>query len=359
MKNLYTKNEFLNLKQDDMINEGFIGKMFKSLWQGVVKLSKKIKGTKAIDQIYDKYKNLLDQAYNKFANVSSAGQVTKPATAVKQPVTANTNATSESKINEEVTEEQGNLANLTPEKIAEIAKLIQNRITELKKQFENDVNQIIAKLSKNPDYASDKLALYSTVKKNEFSSYAFDQLYNFYQKSGDKTKLTELITVKKQNDLKFKKSIDELNSKLGEQQEEQVIARGKRYKYHSEKQGKDIVVQVIGKELGKDEKGVEDTIDPDHKTMWKVKTDKGSFWLPASALKEEVKKPKTEKIASIKIEDIKVGDQYAYTPKDKNGNFLDSRIVTVVANDGKSVTVKDGKFGTKYAPKIDRLKPTK
>ena len=43
MKNLYSKNEFLTLKQDDiLLNEGFLGKMFKSLWNSTVKLANKI-----------------------------------------------------------------------------------------------------------------------------------------------------------------------------------------------------------------------------------------------------------------------------------------------------------------------------
>ena len=47
MKNLYSKNEFLTLqKEGDMINENWIGKMFKGLYASIVKYSKNVKDQK-------------------------------------------------------------------------------------------------------------------------------------------------------------------------------------------------------------------------------------------------------------------------------------------------------------------------
>ena len=72
MKNLYTKNEFLNLQKNEKLNEGFLGSIFKGLWSSVVKLSKSIKGSKEINTVYDKYKGEIDAAFAKMSNIGAA-----------------------------------------------------------------------------------------------------------------------------------------------------------------------------------------------------------------------------------------------------------------------------------------------
>ena len=190
---------------------------------------------------------------------------------------------------EQNTQEQKNLVNLTPEKLAEISKRTQARLDEIKKQFETEVNGIVARLSKNPDYSSDKLAKFSTVMKNQFNSYVYDQWYSFYQKAGDQKKLGELTKVKKENEAKFKKSLDELNTAISEKQQQVQVATGKKYTYFSKTNKKDIQIDVIGKALGQDEQGKQDTENPEHNAMWKVKgPDGGTFWVAPIAFKKEV-----------------------------------------------------------------------
>jgi len=350
MKNLYSKNEFLNLKQEDeLLNEGFLGKMFKSLWNSTVKLANKIKGSKEINAVYDKYKKMVDDTFAKMTNVETVKGVNpeKPAE-TPAPASGATNASYSfsgvDKLNEadatatatapatapvketpeqqKNTEEQKNMVHLTPEQIKNAADITTKRIEELKKQFETEINGIVTKLSKNPDYSSDKLTQFSLVMKNQFNSYMYEQWYGFYQKVGDKNKVLELTKTKKESDLAFKKSLDELNSKLGEQQEQVQVKKGTEYTYFSKKNNADINVQVMG-ELGKDEKGVE---DPQNKGNYKVKSVKTGtmFWVPASAIKTKVIKPK----------DFKVGSEYTYTNEEGKTS---QATVTKVADNGVNV----------------------
>ena len=88
MKNLYSKNEFLTLqKEDEMITENFIGKMFKGLWNSVMKLSNKVKGSKEINTVYDKYKKLVDETFAKVGNVGAAETVAANTNKPEKPVT--------------------------------------------------------------------------------------------------------------------------------------------------------------------------------------------------------------------------------------------------------------------------------
>lgn len=377
MKNLYTKNEFLNLRNEgEMINEGFIGKVFKSLFQSVVKLAKNIKGSGEINKVYNKYKNLSDQTFSKMKNIETAETTSKSVnntpekptekTTVKPTEKTTVTAQTESILIKEADEapvqpkedvkdqdEQKNLVNLAPEKIVKISQITQQRIDELKKQFNGEIDAIVAKLSKNPDYSPAKLKQYSEVMKNQFNAYVYDQWYNFYQKVGDKNKVLELTKLKKESDLNFKKSLDQLNTELGEKDKQYQVAKGKKFLYFSKNNNKDIEVEVIGKALGQDEKGQPDATNKDHANMWKVKSDGGEFWVSPGSFKKEIKVEKT----IVKRNDIKVGNQYVYTKKDGQPGTA-----TIVKGedgnpiiDGDNVTVSGGK--TTFPINISKLRP--
>lgn len=320
MKNLYSKNEYLNIiKEDEIINEGFIGKMFKSLWKGVVKLAKKIKGSSEIKKIYDKYKELLDQTFQKLNKVNVADAATDKTkedlnkepkhqvathseSLVTEDLDSEPETNSESNIENGGDKEQVNVASLSPEKRSELAKLTKKRIKEIKDKFEGEVNVIVNKLSKNPEYSSDKLKQFAIVMKNQFNSYVFDQWYHYYQNAGDKDTLLKVTKLKKQVDLKYKQSLQQLNSELGEKQKVIDVVNGGTYKYHSKANDRDIDVTVIGKGLGKDEKGRYDKSTPEHNKMWKVKHEDSVFWVSPSSFKGVVSDPTTEK-------DIKDGEK--------------------------------------------------
>ena len=76
------------------------------------------------------------------------------------------------------------------------------------------------------------------------------------------------------------------------QQVVDVVTQGE-YIYHNSK-GKDITVTVVGKELGKDENGKEDTSDPKYKGMWKVKSGDSLFWISPESFKAKAKEAKAK-----------------------------------------------------------------
>jgi len=312
MKNLYTKREFLS---NEMINEGWIGKLFKSLYASVVKLSKSTKGAKEIDAVYDKYIKEINVSFSKFGNIGTAdaanvaiknNTATARATGTTAAVVDNINISQKlfQRLFEDTaappvetpeeatknTEEQKTLANLTPQKLEEISKLTKSRIEELKKELTIAIDRIVSNLSKNPDYASDKLKNYATIKKNEFNSYIYNQWYGVYQKTGDQAKLKEIVTAKKAAEAELKKSIEQVSSNISEQQIE--IKTGTIYSYHNSR-GDDIQVKVIGTAVGKNQEG-RSTTNSEHRTMWKVQsqtppvppaTESDIFWVAPSALK--------------------------------------------------------------------------
>jgi hypothetical protein len=253
---------------------------------------------------------------------------------------------------EQNTQEQKNLTNLTPEKLAEISKKTQERLDEIKKQFETEVNGIVARLSKNPEYSSDKLSKFSIVMKNQFNSYVYDQWYNFYQKAGDQEKLVELTKSKKEAEAAFKKSLDELNTAIGEKQQQIQVTKGKKYTYFSKADNKDIEVDVIGKALGQDEKGQQDTAKPEHNTMWKIKTAAGgTFWIPPTAFKTEVAaKPATPV----------VGQKYNYViaKGEKKGQTVEATVNAITGENAAQITWDGMKYpNAKVAVGFDKLTP--
>jgi len=291
MKNLYTKNEFLSINNDDeMINEGFISKMFKGLWKGVMQLAKRIKGSNEIKKIYDKYKKLLDETFSKLSSVGVSGEVSAKTESIVLE-----DLEQENPAQEQETPEEKNLVNLSPDKIKQLTKITNDRIKELRKKFDGEVNVIVNKLSKNPEYSSDKLKQFAIVMKNQFNSYMFDQWYGFYQKAGDQDKIIKLTKVKKENDLRYKQSVQDLNTKLGEKQQEVDVVKGGIYNYFSETNNREDVATVIGTALGRNEKGERDVNNTEHDKMWKVKKDDNVFWISTKAFKSVVSDPSLEK----------------------------------------------------------------
>ena len=167
--------------------------------------------------------------------------------------------------------------------------MTKKRIDELKTEFTKSIDMIVSKLSKNPDYSSDKLKQYAEVQKNAFNSYVYELWYKFYKKVGDKKKILNLTKIKKENDLRYKKSFNELKSKMAEKDKTIDIFTDGQYLYKNCK-GKTITVNVIGTGLGKDEHGKTDNTKPDYSDMWQVESGGETFWVSPSSLKPKEKK---------------------------------------------------------------------
>ncbi len=286
MKNLYTRNKFLGINNISMLNEGLI----KGLFNMAGKLANRIRGFKEITKIYNNNIKLVDDAFAKMTNIETvkgANTINTAGTTNKQQNTSqkNTNqqqntdqqqnannlqtasysfvgnklneadvadatANTEQTSNEPANQEQKNMVNLKPDQIKKIAETTTNRITEIKNQFQKEVEGVIAKLSKNANYSSDKLKQFALITTNEFNSYIYTKWYDFYQKVGDQNKIVELTKLKKQNEANLKKSIDDLNTSLSEQSKQLNIAKGKVFTYFSKSNNADIKVEVIGARIG-------------------------------------------------------------------------------------------------------------
>lgn len=375
MKNLYSKSEFLQILDNQIINEGLISKIFKGLWQSVVKLSKKIKGSNEINAAYDKYKKMVDDAFNKMQNVETArtatGEPQKPEANTpvnagfehdndnklyEAPVADPTKITNPEEDKQKQQQQQNkqdtkNLVNLKPDQIKTLSEQTKKRIEQLQTQFDTDVNNIIIRLSKNPDYSSDKLKQFAVVMKNQLNSYVYDQWYSFYTKIGDQKKILEVTKIKKQNEATFKQSIQDLNTKLGEKQQQLQAGKGGQYIYYSNDNKADITVQIIGDELGKDENGNPDTANPDHNNMWKVMNPKtkNTFWVAPNAFKKVVKQPEKTNTTITP----KAGENYKYNGKDvKIIGFKNDRGEKVAKG---NVFVLFTKSNNKMSVSIDQL----
>jgi hypothetical protein len=367
MKNLYTKHEFLNAREE-VLNEG-LGKIFKGLWNSAVKLANKVKGSKEIKAAFDKYQKLVLDTFNKMQNIetvktatpAATGQQPAPATAATAPATAPTTgqqpaakesyqlneaeaATAdptkitsaedqkkqqEQQQGEQNQQERSNLANLKPDQIRNLSEKTTKRIEQLEQQFDTDVNNIVARLTKNPNYSSDKLKQFAVVMKNQLKSYIYDNWYQFYTKIGDQKKILEVTKAKKTNDANFKKSIQDLNTALGEKQQEMQIKSGVQYKYYSDANKADINIKVVGKALGQDEKG---NPDEEHKTMWKVMNPESnkSFWIAPNAFKAERPKFEPGQTFTYTNKDNKTSEvEIVSTEKDAKGNALNPGMISV------------------------------
>jgi len=406
MKNLYSKNEFMILREEgDMINEG-IGGFFKKMWQGVMKLANKIKGSGEINKTYDKYEAEINKTFSNLMNIEASkiggekkqttiepndeAQETdvQPTEKLERVVVRINEAEGEESIggaikarakdefgkaknkvinkisgkgNEEEVEKTTNdsdissLSNLSKEQIKNLTQQTRKRIEELKTQFVSEVNSTIERLSKNADYSSSKLKQFGRVTVNKLQGYIYDKWYAFYTELGDDKTILKITELKKKGEIEYKKSIEQLKSSLSEQESELEISPEGEYVY-TNKDNETSNVKIIGSKKGVDEGGNDITGKED---SWQVETDKGAkFWATPSTLskKEEVKKEGVAK------EDIKVGDTFSYTPKGKK----DPVLVKIIAGENGEPTFNELEDGDvlvatdkNYTARISKLKPTK
>jgi len=81
MKNLYSNNEFANLH----VNEN----IFKTMFQGIMKYANKIKGSKEIKGVFDKYKITVDDVFGKMQNIEQVNTVSNKTTNTNTKTPAN------------------------------------------------------------------------------------------------------------------------------------------------------------------------------------------------------------------------------------------------------------------------------
>lgn len=267
MKNLYTKNEFLNLREDEMINEGlfdFFGKIIKN----IAAYARNIKGTKEIDNILNMYvveieKGFTNAGINLKLNQQAEEQgknaegqdkntnITEPSqgknTNISKPntdtdVSSSYSYKSKYKLNEEQqgevnagakvgTEQKGNQQQQADsvKSTAKMLKIKANNIEQIYNKYKNIMSKkmqvILDKLGgavKNP-----KLSKYIEIKKDELDIKFLTAKMKEYQK--DKQTLT--LAKKLENDINIRnKNINNEVKSLPNTTVAEIKVKGKKFK---------------------------------------------------------------------------------------------------------------------------------
>ena len=211
MKNLYTKNEFLNNRENELINEGifqFIGNMFNKAKTYI----NKVKGGNEVDKIYNKYLQIIQNEFSKKAqvnlNILAANKVKKeekkeqkqqPNQQNQQPNQQNqqqnqqpnqqqVSAKTESILNEEVAAQPDTKLNI------KTLKAKQQTITKILNFYQDkalkEMDAVLKRLGgaeKNKD-----LAIYIDSKKDEFKLAFLSAEIEAYNQGGDKVAANKL-----------------------------------------------------------------------------------------------------------------------------------------------------------------------
>jgi hypothetical protein len=278
MKNLYSKNDFLNLRNEEqklneqLINEGlfnFLGNMFNKAKTYI----KKINGAQKIEDIYNKYIKLIEDEFKRKAQVDlsltsekqlnnlkakdGGNQTTTTETttvAPKKTTEATTVApsavkTSESvkvhiknRLNEDTAEanvvkateqpkpdntakqEGKNNIKMTVDALKKKQTVLQNILTSLQNKAMNEMERVITSMGgreKNP-----KLAIVADNKKEEFKLAFLNAEISLYEKGGDKVSATKLAAERN----KLAKDLNNKWNNLDKAQHVEIDVDGKKLK---------------------------------------------------------------------------------------------------------------------------------
>jgi len=371
MKNLYSKNEFVNLRSEEqLINEGLfnmIGKLFSKITNYI----KKIKGGQEVENIYNKYLAKIDEDIKKKTQVdlslTAEEQLKNQSTKNNvNPVTTTTTTVStnesvrvhiKNKLNEadvinsiknaantvkdtiapdsdtEKTEAETNVK-MTIQALKDKGKLMQQIIDTNAEIAKNEMNRVLTKYggsAKNP-----KLAIIIANKIDQFKLAFLNAKIKIYDNGGDKS---ASLAVAKDRDI-LSKQLDEKWNKLSEPDKKiEDLKVGDTVKYMSKTQNKEVEEKII-------------KIDGDILTFNGAK---GEF----TKNKNEVTKsqPAAQPAAQpVAPTEYKVGDKITWTSEADKKVY--TRTLTKV--DGDTLTFKegdnpDGKELTKKAENVKKV----
>lgn len=221
MKNLYTKNEFLAFRNEEVINEGFfnfIGKMFNKAKSYI----NKIKGGKEIEAIYQKYIKIIEQEFKKKAQVDlhlgAEEQITSKQQPANQPEKQQPATAKESlnilneeqavvqapevKTNEPENKENQSNVKMTGNTLKKKKAALENILKLYQDKALKEMQAILTKMGgqeKNP-----KLAIIIDNKKDQFRLDFLNAEIKSLEQGGDKTTANQLATERN----KLAKSLD-------------------------------------------------------------------------------------------------------------------------------------------------------
>ena len=213
MKNLYSRNEFLDFKNDELLNEGLLGEIFNKI-KGYIN---KIKGGKEVEAIYQKYIKIINSEFKKKAQVDlqlGAEQQLKPAAPATPAAPVNASATYNGKKlfeadaaeaaavagaqTQEEPQSEGDVANkqtntkLSSDTLKKKQIALQKILDLYKNKALKEMGLVLTKMGgaeKNP-----KLAVIIDNKKDQFKLDFLNAEIAFLNKSGDKNAANKLAS---------------------------------------------------------------------------------------------------------------------------------------------------------------------
>lgn len=277
MKNLYTKNEFLELHQEEILNEGLLGKLFKNIGN----LYDKVKGGKELKIKVEEYKKKLKSIFDGMANAETekiaaaneslileAGEINqttntqsaKPQHSKQQPVKPQQPAKQQTKTEIIKPTEQPNQPNqpeqknvLSKEQLKQKIENSKKRIEELKKNFNNEIDALKRKYTKEDGTISKKLEYSMVVAKNDLSDFVYQQWEDFYGKIGNQKAIQEIQKQRALVTKEMKKNTEALKRMVeGGDIIQKKFEIGQKYKYTTtEGEATEITIKEIDPNTGK------------------------------------------------------------------------------------------------------------
>lgn len=302
-------HNFENFKKENVLNEAFLGNLFKKLKNKLsLSISKKIGGAKKVDKNMGTYAATISNIIDK--KIKAEGE------ALSKKITSDKSDTPELK-----------------QQYLQSKKASDKQIQLLNKQQGTEKDKFDAKM-KGVIKGNNLLTDYYNLKKTELASDMIAKELEAYEKLGggdiDDPEWKKTFQEKQQALQKFQKDAKQLGDKINKEASEEKavtldITVGNKFLYPSESAKKDIEVEVVDLQDAKN-KEVQD-----NEKKIKVKTENSEFEVPKGQLKPL---PKDAKPEPKEEGTLTIGDQVTYTKNDGNENTG-----TLKTDNGDTVTL--------------------
>lgn len=246
--------------KDDQINEGIFG-FLKKMWNRAAAHIRKIKGGKEVEEIFNKYLDIINAEIQKKANVTL--QLGGEEKATSKPVTTKEsiilkydqflNEEAEMESNVEVSEDDKKKVVQSGEKdkqmdaktLKEKEKIIEQIINLYKDKALKEMEQVLTKqggAEKNP-----KLKIIIDNKIHEFNLKFLEAKVNFLEKAGDKTMINKVAAERDKKAKELENMWKQLDEKGDVKTEGEADFKvGNRYQYKTDS-GELKVIKITGK----------------------------------------------------------------------------------------------------------------
>jgi Skp family chaperone for outer membrane proteins len=280
------------------MNEGILD-AFKSLFKGVGKIYKNVKGGDKLKEILERYKKQIDDIFTKLTNAQQTLKSDKLTEGLDDDTEEKTNDTEK----------------MDTSDVKEIVNQLKKRLEVLKQRFTKEISMVVTK------FKTPKIENLSFLTQNELEDYVYEKYEIFFKSINDQNSLKKISKNRLETKKKMSDSIKKIQADISTKGVDINIVVNKNYIYKNQK-NQNVYVQVI--EIDKDKDGKE------NKLLSKVKNKNGDEFY----------------VLKTKLISIKKGDKYKYINKD--GEESDVEIVEV--DDMGNVTKVKNDKGNEFDP---------